>query len=422
MSLGLLISSAIVILVLSSLITWLITHLINQKKLEDHNRQISQLETTLEMERANFKDKLNDRNAISNIFSDLSQRALETNNDHFLKLAQEKLSQFQIMAGNDLDKRSNAIDNMIKPIKEALDKTEKQIHLIEKERKESFGALNQHLESLARAHESLQGETRNLVTALRRPEVRGKWGELTLKRVVELAGMVEHCDFYEQEQTKTETGSLRPDMIVRLPGEREIVIDVKTPLDAYLNAIESKDETERQSELLRHCRSVRARAKELSSKNYWSQFEKAPDFVVMFIPGEQFLSAALELDHEILENALQQKVIIATPTTLVALLRAVAYGWRQQTLEKNATQIKILGEEMYKRLGVFTDHLARLGKSLGSSLDHYNKAIGSLERQLIPSARKMEELGINSEESIEVPNPIEQTTRELNSPTSHPND
>ena len=327
------------------------------------------------------------------------------------------MEQLQTAASNDLDKRSIAIESLVKPIKEALAKTEQQIHLIEKERKESFGALSQQLESLTRAQEGLQSETRNLVTALRRPEVRGKWGELTLKRVVELAGMVEYCDFYQQAHTKTDTGVLRPDMLVRLPGEREIVIDVKTPLDAYLNAIEAQDESQRQAELTRHCRTIRARAKELASKTYWSQFERAPDFVVMFIPGEQFLSSALELDQDILENALQQKVIIATPTTLVALLRAIAYGWRQQTLEKNAAQIKKLGEELYKRMGVFTEHLQKLGKNLGMSLDTYNKAIGSLERQLMPSARKMEELGISSDSKIEAPNPIDKSPRELTPPS-----
>ena len=228
--------------------------------------------------------------------------------------------------------------------------------------------------------------------------------EMTLKRLAELAGMVEHCDFYEQEHTKTDAGALRPDMIVRMPDGREIVVDVKTPLDAYLNAVEATSDEQRTQELERHARNVRGRIRELSAKSYWSQFKNAPDFVVLFIPGDQFLSAALEKDRDLLENALQQKVILATPTSFVALLRAVADGWRQEALAENADKIRDLGEELYTRLATFCEHLAKVGKNLGISVEHYNKAVGSLD-----------ELGIQSRKNLESLEPLDKTIRKLES-------
>lgn len=350
---------------------------------------------------------------MSETFSHLSTQALKHNSEEFLKLAQENLKQFQTKAEGDLVQKEKAIENLVKPIKEALEKTEQQMQSIEKDRKESYGSVHAHLQNMAKAQESLQGETRNLVQALRRPEVRGQWGELTLKRLAELAGMVEHCDFYEQENINTDAGRMRPDMIVRMPDRREIIVDVKTPLDAYLNAIEASDETQRQLELTRHARNVRKRVDELADKSYWKQFTDAPDFVVLFIPGDQFLSTALDEDRKLLEDALRKQVILATPTSFVALLKTVAFGWRQEQLAKNAEQIKHAGEQLYDRLMTFTEHLQKLGKSLDGGIKHYNNAIGSFDSRVLPSARKFKEMGISAGKEVSRPEKIETGTRQI---------
>ncbi len=360
-------------------------------------------------ERANAYEEA--RKRLNETFSALSAQALKSNNEEFLKLARENLKQLHIQSQNELSQREKAIESLVKPIKEALEKTEKQIQQMEHARKEAYGSLSQHLKHVAETQQQLQTETRHLVQALRRPEVRGQWGQLTLRRLVELAGMVEHCDFYEEEHRPGEEGALRPDMIVRMPDGREIVVDVKTPLDAYLSATEAVDDAERDKHLLRHARNVRERVRELASKAYWTQFKQAPDFVVLFIPGEQFLSAALDQDPELLENALRQKVIIATPTSLIALLRAVAFGWRQQSVAENAERIRELGEQLYQRIATFTEHLARVGKSLDASVDHYNRAVGSLERQVLPSARRFTEMGLDSKKQVESLEPLERVTR-----------
>ena len=266
---------------------------------------------------------------------------------------------------------------------------------------------------MSQTQQALQGETRNLVKALSRPEVRGQWGEMTLKRLAELAGMVEHCDFFEQEHTNTEDGAMRPDMIVRMPGNREIVVDVKTPLDAYLSAVEATDDIEQKTHLARHTKNVRKRVLELAGKAYWNQFKKSPDFVVLFIPGDQFLSAALDNDHDLLEDAMQKKVILATPTSFVALLRAVAYGWRQESLTENAEKIREVGEELYGRLGTFADHLGKMGKSLNSSVQHFNKAASSFDTRVIPSVRKFSEMGISAKKDVDAIEQIEHTTRDV---------
>lgn len=404
MSLPLFIASLAAAALMAGAAGWLLAQLRAQREIAALRDQNTELRTTLEMERRAAEERTagleQARQQLVETFSALSSQALKHNTEEFLKLAGENLKQHQILAQNELTQREKAIEQMVKPIREALDKTERQIREIEKERKEAYGALHRHLETMARAQESLQGETRNLVQALRRPEVRGQWGELTLRRVVELAGMVDHCDFYEQEHVSGDEGALRPDMVVRMPDGREIVVDVKTPLDAYLSAAEAADEDSRTRELERHARKLRDRVVELSKKSYWSQFSNAPDFVVLFIPGEQFLSAALERDRTLLEDALRQKIILATPTSFVALLRAVAYGWRQQALAENADRIRELGEDLYKRLATFTEHLARVGKSIGASVEHYNRAVGSLERQVLPSARRMDELGIRARKEL----------------------
>lgn len=397
---------------------WLLATYKYQKIITEQNAKYDRLQLRQEMEqkiilqRRQEQDDLQDQ--LTNTFSALSSEALKNNNDSFLKLAQEKLTQFQIHAQKDLDYREKSVENLVKPIKEALNKTEQQIRLMENERKEAYGSLTQHLETMTQTQVQLQSETRNLVQALRRPEVRGQWGEITLKRLVELAGMVEHCDFYEQEHTPTDEGAIRPDMIVRLPAGREIVIDVKTPLDAYLSAIEACDDEQRDKELTRHLRNVKGRIRELASKSYWSQFKHSPDFIVLFIPGDQFLSAALEMDHGLLEEALNKKVILATPTSLVALLRAIAYGWRHEALTENADIIRQLGEDLYKRLATFCEHMSRLGKNLGNSVEAFNKSVGSLDRQVLPGARKLHELGIDSSKKLETPEPVDKSLRSIN--------
>lgn len=373
------------------------------EQLEIHKQKLSM---QLEHEKERYLEKIEtikeSRQQLEQSFSALSQQALKLNNEHFLLLAKEKLSQYQIQAEANLDKKEKAIETLLKPINETLKQTESQIRTIEKERKESFGSLSQHLKSINESQTNLRLETQNLVQALRRPEVRGQWGELTLKRIAELAGMVNHCDFYEQQQSDHSDSRLRPDMIVRMPDQRELIIDAKTPLDAYLNATQTNDEKIRTTALIKHARNVRERMRELASKAYWNQFKNSPDFVVLFIPGEQFLSAALEQDPQLLEDALKNKVILATPTSIIALLRAVAFGWRQMSVAKNAEKIRELGEDLYHRLATFAEHLQNLGKHLNTSVEQFNKAIGSLDRQVLPGARKFTELGIERKKPIPV--------------------
>jgi DNA recombination protein RmuC len=374
------------------------------------SRRITELETTLTHERATADQRLESLEAR---FAQLSQQALKGANESFLQLAKESFAQLHTQASGDLEKRQQAVENLVKPIREALEKTGEQIHAIEKERQSAYGALGKQLESLVQTQQQLQGETRNLVQALRRPEVRGQWGEMTLKRVVEMAGMVEHCDFETQVSAVGEESRLRPDMVIHMPGGRDIVVDAKTPLDAYLNAIAAADEETRRRHLEHHARKVRERVRELAAKSYWSQFRNAPDFVVLFIPQEQFLSVALEVDPSLLEEALAQKVMLATPTNLVALLRAVAYGWRQEALAENTAHIHELGTELYNRLSTFSEHLAKLGRSLEGAVGDYNRAVGSFETKLLPGARKFPEMGVTGSKSLEEPEPIEKAPRPI---------
>jgi DNA recombination protein RmuC len=388
---------------LAGALGWFISHLRAQKRL-------TELATTLEFERRAAQEKLT---GLEQTFVALSNRALQENNAAFLQLAQETLKQFHVQAKGDLELKEKAVENLIKPVREALEKTEQQIRLMEHERKEAYGSLSKHLETMVQTQQLLQGETRNLVQALRRPEVRGQWGEMTLKRLAELAGMVEHCDFYEQENTSTDEGRMRPDMIVRMPDGREIVVDVKTPLDAYLSAVEATDDESRRKHLEHHARKVRERVRELSSKAYWTQFKNAPDFVILFIPGDQFLGAALDMDRTLLEDALKQKVILTTPTSFVALLRAVAYGWRQESLAANAEHIRDVGEDLYNRLATFSEHLMKLGRSLNGAVADYNKTVGSFESKLLPGARKFSEMGVGGDKSLEEPERIEKSVRDV---------
>lgn len=345
-------------------------------------------------------------------FDSVAGASLRSNSEVFLKLAREHLGQHQQSALAALTQREKAIESMLTPIREALGKTEQQILRIEKERAESFGSLRTSLEAVTLGQQALQKETRTLVNALRRPEVRGQWGEMTLRRLAELAGMVEHCDFSEQVHVRTTEGALRPDMIVHMPDGRDLVVDVKTPLDAYLEAVDATTDEQRGIALRRHAQAVGERVRQLGSKNYWSQFENSPDFVILFVPGDQFLSSALAELPNLLEDAIRQNVIIATPSSFVALLKTVAYGWRQTSLAQNAETIRTLAEDLYKRLAVFTGHLSRLGRNLGLSVDAFNNAVGSLERQVLPGARKFTELGVRPEKEIESIEPIDKLARD----------
>ncbi|MGA9854282.1 MAG: DNA recombination protein RmuC [Gammaproteobacteria bacterium] len=364
------------------------------------HRRNSELQIELGVLKAKAEAANASREDLEKTFKALAGDVLRNNNQSFLELATQNLGKFHVEAKSELDKKEKAFADLVKPIGDALKKTEEHIHLIEKERKEAYGGIANYLKNMADTQQQLSNETRNLVSALRRPEVRGRWGEMTLQRVVELAGMVEYCDFVQQEQLNTDDGALRPDMIVRMPEHREIVVDAKTPVDAYLDAIEAKDDTQRQIALECHVRNVRARVRELASKAYWSQFQNSPEFVVLFIPGDQFLAPALEKDPTLQDDALREGVVIATPSNFMALLKVIAYGWRQMTLEQNAGQIRIVAEELYKRLITFVEHLDILGKHIGKSVEYFNKSVGSLERQVLPGARKFVEMGVQAKKSM----------------------
>ncbi|GMW05762.1 MAG: hypothetical protein AMXMBFR8_05590 [Nevskiales bacterium] len=345
-------------------------------------------------------------------FGRLAGESLSRNSEIFLRLAQENLARHQQTARTELGDREKAVAAMIAPIREALDRTTSQIAEIEKERAAAFGGIRAQLAAMNADQKALQAETRNLVNALRRPEVRGRWGELTLRRVAELAGMVEHCDFQEQATAGGADALIRPDMVVRLPDRGELVVDVKTPLDAYIEAIEAASDQDRKTALQRHARNVAERVRELSAKSYWAQFAASPEFVILFIPGDQFLSAALGENPELLDEALRNKVVLATPSSLVALLKAIAYGWRQLSLARNAEEIRRLGQDLYERLAPFTAHLARLGRQLEGTVRAFNESVGSLERKVLPGARRLTELGILGRQELESPAMIDTTPRE----------
>jgi DNA recombination protein RmuC len=336
--------------------------------------------------------------------------ALDSNSENFLKLARETFGREQTVATASLTERQKAFEQLLEPIKTALARHEEQSLALQRERLESHGKLSGQIESLANLQGVLQRETRSLSTALRRPEVRGRWGELTLKRVVELSGMVDRCDFIEQPQVEGERGVLRPDLIVKMPESRELVVDAKTPLDAYLEAVEAEDEPARRAALSRHAMQMEQRVRELGSKSYWEQFANSPEFAVLFLPGDQFLSAALAEKPELIDYALKQSIIIATPSTLMALLKVIAYGWRQAAVAENAAEIRELGQELHKRLATFMNHLQKTSRSLGSAVDSFNAAVGSIERNVLPQARKFTELGVTSD-TMTPADPVESLVR-----------
>ena len=350
---------------------------------------------------------------MTDTFNALSSAALKSSSEDFLRLASEHLGKVVADTKGRLGEHQAALDGMIKPLYETLKRYDEQIRSIEESRHKAYGSLEEQLRTLASTQENLQRETSNLVSALRKPQVRGRWGEMQLRRVAELSGMSIHCDFTEQQSMDTEKGRIRPDMVVHLPMEREIVVDSKVSLEAYLDAVSASTEDERKAKMEKHAQQVRAHMNKLASKEYWSQFKQSPEFVVLFIPGESFLSAALDSDSTLIEDGIQRRVIIATPTTFIALLRAIAYGWRQEQVTKNAQEISELGRQLYERMHILVQHFANVGSNLEKAIGSYNKAVGSMETRILPSVRKFKELGVTGADEIPVIDQIDQKARSL---------
>jgi DNA recombination protein RmuC len=377
-----------------------------ETELQDANLRLEEERKTLEDAKARLTDA----------FKALAGDALDKSNDAFLKLAKETFDKVMAEAKGDLGKRQEAIGGLVKPLSDSLQKFEEHVRLLEINRQEAYTNLEGYLKTLTNTQEQLQKETANLVTALRAPQVRGRWGELTLKRVVELAGMSDHCDFTEQVTIDSEAGRQRPDLIVYLPGEREIVVDAKVALDAFLDAVAATSEEQRNRALSRHAAQVRAHMTKLAGKGYWEQFPKSPEFVVMFIPGESFFAAAADADQRLVEDALDRRIVLATPATLIALIRAVAYGWRQEQIARNAQEISELGRQLYDRMRTMAEHISDIGKGLEKANSAYNSAVGSLEARVLPAARRFKDMGAATGNELPALSPLETAPRALAAP------
>lgn len=377
--------------------------------------RLTEAETRREEETQGYAEKLalleKAREKLAESFQALASEALSRNNQNFLELAKTSLEKYQEGAKNDLENRKKAIDDLVRPVTETLGKFDGKLKELEEDRIRSYVALREQVSAMAATQESLKSETSRLVQTLKAPAVRGNWGEVQLRRVVELAGMVNYCDFEEQVSVKTEEGKLRPDLIVRLPNNKVIVVDAKAPLEAFLKSVEAVDDLERKKILATHAGLIRNHIKRLSEKDYWNQFKTTPDFVVMFLPGEAIFNAALSQDPSLIEEGVQKRVIIASPTTLIALLKAVHFGWRQEALTENAEKISQLGKELYERLFTMVDHFDKVGRGLGSAVDNYNKAMSSLERRVLVSARRFQELRVGEEKEIPALDTIDQSVK-----------
>ncbi|WP_447970925.1 DNA recombination protein RmuC [Nitrospira sp. M1] len=379
-----------------------------ETKYEEATRHLAQQHSLLE----------ETQSTLSNTFRSLAAEALAGNNTGFLTLAEEKFKALREESSNDLEQKKTSIDALVQPLTQLLATYQQETKELESKRLRELSTVGEQLRQVALSQSTLQAETAKLVNALRSPQIRGRWGEIALRKTAELAGMSAHCDFVEQKNVATATGHLRPDMIVKLPAQREVVIDSKVPCSAFLESLEATNDDERNRALSRHAAHVKHHVNQLSSKEYWDQFQASPEFVVLFIPNDSFLAAAAERDPSLIESAISKNIVIATPTTFIALLKAIAYGWKQEQITEDAERISTLGQELSERLGILVDHFMRVGGSLGKAVEAYNASVASLESRVLPSARKFQQLGAGSKKDIDDLRPIDHSPRTLAS-TQH---